>query len=71
MVNNKQEPAKGVGSALTIFINLVRRIDQISFVMIVICMALMAGLVSAQVFFRYALSSSIDSADELSRLFFV
>ena len=39
--------------------------------MIVICMAMMAVLVAAQVFFRYALSSSIDSADELSRLFFV
>ncbi|WP_322187404.1 TRAP transporter small permease [Fulvimarina sp. 2208YS6-2-32] len=34
-------------------------------------MAAMTILVAAQVFFRYVLSSSIDSADELSRLFFV
>ena len=34
-------------------------------------MAGMAMLVSAQVFMRYVMSSSIDAADELSRLFFV
>ena len=71
MADNRQEPAQGAGSAIRIFMNFVLRIDQISFVVIVTCMGLMAGLVSAQVFFRYALSSSIDSADELSRLFFV
>ena len=60
-----------VGSAFTLLINLVRGIDRVSFWAVVICMGLMALLVSAQVFFRYILSSSIDSADELSRLFFV
>src|SRR6056297_2133370 len=34
-------------------------------------MAGMATLVSAQVFMRYVMSSSIDAADELSRLFFI
>ena len=60
-----------IGSAFTLLINLVRGIDRVSFWAVVICMGLMALLVSAQVFFRYILSSSIDSADELSRLFFV
>lgn len=35
------------------------------------CMAMMTIIVCTQVFFRYVLSSSIDSADELSRLMFV
>jgi TRAP-type C4-dicarboxylate transport system permease small subunit len=34
-------------------------------------MAGMAGLVSFQVFMRYALSSSLDWAEEIARLFFV
>lgn len=46
-------------------------VDRVSFVVIVAAMGAMAILVAAQVFFRYALSSSIDSADELSRLLFV
>lgn len=45
--------------------------DQASFVAIVAVMAAMTILVAVQVFVRYVLSSSIDSADELSRLFFV
>jgi len=68
---NNQEPVSTPGSIFTLLVNLVRGIDRLSFWAIVICMALMAALVSAQVFFRYILSSSIDSADELSRLFFV
>jgi TRAP-type C4-dicarboxylate transport system permease small subunit len=69
--DNKQEPVAATGSIFTLLINVVRSIDRLSFWAIVLCMALMAVLVSAQVFFRYILSSSIDSADELSRLFFV
>lgn len=46
-------------------------IDRVSFVAIVAAMGGMAALVATQVLFRYALSSSIDSADELSRLLFV
>jgi TRAP-type C4-dicarboxylate transport system permease small subunit len=39
--------------------------------MIVVAMAAMTLMVTLQVFWRYVLSSSIDSADEVSRLFFV
>ncbi|MER0239988.1 TRAP transporter small permease [Fulvimarina sp. MAC8] len=56
---------------LTPFIAIVRAFDRVSAVGVIVAMAAMAALVSAQVFFRYVLSSSIDSADELSRLFFV
>ncbi|MEE2951398.1 MAG: TRAP transporter small permease [Pseudomonadota bacterium] len=50
---------------------LVRAVDRVSAAVTIAAMAGMAGLVAAQVFYRYVLSSSIDSADELSRLFFV
>lgn len=46
-------------------------IDALSRWVIVLMMAGMAISVSLQVFHRYVLSSSVDSADELSRLFFV
>ena len=59
------------GPVLSAAIASIRWVDRLSYVAIVVAMAAMTGLVSAQVFFRYALSSSIDSADELSRLFFV
>jgi TRAP-type C4-dicarboxylate transport system permease small subunit len=56
---------------LRAFKSLIRSLDRISFSVVVLVMAAMTILVVAQVFFRYILSSSIDSADELSRLFFV
>lgn len=46
-------------------------IDRLSYGVIVAVMAAMTVVVSLQVFWRYVLGSSIDSADELSRLFFV
>jgi TRAP-type C4-dicarboxylate transport system permease small subunit len=46
-------------------------IDRTSYYAIILAMGLMTLLVSAQVFARFVLSTSIDSADELSRLFFV
>jgi TRAP-type C4-dicarboxylate transport system permease small subunit len=46
-------------------------IDRLSLVVVVIVMGLMVTIVSVQVLLRYALDSSLDSADELSRLFFV
>lgn len=46
-------------------------IDRASYVGVVITMATMTLLVTAQVVTRYGFNSSIDSADELSRLFFV
>lgn len=49
----------------------VEAFDKASMVVIVVAMAAMTLMVSLQVFWRYVLSSSIDSADEVSRLFFV
>ncbi|MGQ9370758.1 TRAP transporter small permease [Azospirillum sp. ST 5-10] len=46
-------------------------LDRLTYGVIVVVMAAMAIIVSLQVFWRYVLGSSIDSADELSRLFFV
>lgn len=46
-------------------------IDRGSYYAILTTMGLMTLLVSAQVFARYLLADSIDSASELSRLFFV
>jgi TRAP-type C4-dicarboxylate transport system permease small subunit len=46
-------------------------LDKVSFGIIVAAMAAMTIMVSLQVFWRYVLGSSIDSADEVSRLFFV
>lgn len=46
-------------------------LDRTSYYAILVAMALMTVLVSTQVFARYVLGTSIDSADELSRLFFV
>ena len=49
----------------------VEAFDRISMIVIVAAMAAMTLMVSLQVVWRYVLSSSIDSADEVSRLFFV
>jgi len=51
--------------------SLIRAIDGCSYWVVIATTAAMTILVSLQVFYRYALSSSIDSADELSRLFFI
>lgn len=45
--------------------------DATTYWAIVAVMGLMATIVSLQVFWRYVLGSSIDSADELSRLCFI
>ncbi|MFN2331680.1 MAG: TRAP transporter small permease [Halomonas sp.] len=50
---------------------LIERIDMATYGAIVVAMALMTTFISLQVFWRYVLGSSIDSANELSRLFFV
>ena len=47
------------------------RIDSATAKVLIFTMGLMAVLVCTQVFFRYVLSSSIDWADEMSRLMFV
>jgi TRAP-type C4-dicarboxylate transport system permease small subunit len=46
-------------------------IDRVVYGIIIAAMTGMTGLVAVQVFVRYVMSSSIDSADELSRLFFI
>lgn len=46
-------------------------IDRLSYGAIAVTMLGMSAIVIAQVITRYVLNSSIDSADELSRLFFV
>ncbi len=55
----------------TLYRQIVRWVDQASYAGVVITMAAMTILVTAQVVTRYLFDSSIDSADELSRLFFV
>lgn len=47
------------------------RLDSITAKVLIASMGAMAALVCTQVFFRYVLSSSIDWADEISRLMFV
>lgn len=49
----------------------VERLDAITYWGIVVVMGLMVTIVALQVFWRYVLGSSIDAADELSRLCFV
>lgn len=53
------------------FLHALALFDRTSYYAILVAMGMMTLLVSAQVFARYVLSTSIDSADELSRLFFV
>lgn len=50
---------------------ILRSIDRVSQWLLVLAMAGMTSIVSIQVLFRYVFNYSIDSADELSRLFFV
>ncbi len=64
-------PATGSTRAARVLQAVLRPVDRASFWAIVAVMAAMTLLVSAQVFVRYVLGSSIDSADELSRLFFI
>lgn len=49
----------------------VERLDAVTYWGIVVVMGLMVTIVALQVFWRYVLGSSIDAADELSRLCFV
>ena len=51
--------------------NILLKFDRLSRYLLVFTMGFMTVLVIMQVFFRYALSNSIDWADEVSRLMFV
>lgn len=55
-------------AALRSFVTLM---DRASYWGVVVTLGMMTTLVTAQVITRYGFNSSIDSADELSRLFFV
>lgn len=65
------EDAALAASLFRQFRRFVAGVDRASFVAVAAAMAGMAGLVAMQVFFRYALSNSIDWAEEVARLFFV
>ena len=54
-----------------ILLSFLALVDRTSYWGVVIAMGMMTALVTAQVIMRYGFNSSIDSADELSRLFFV
>lgn len=57
--------------ALRIFKAFLDKVDFVAYWTVIVVMATMTVIVVTQVFYRYVLSSSIDAADELSRLFFV
>lgn len=69
MTSSSMGPAQA--GPLSLLMRLTSRIDRAVYFVIIGVMAAMTALVAAQVFYRYFLSSSIDSADELSRLFFI
>lgn len=68
-------PIDSTGGPLGLWMNryeqLLGYVDRLSWLAIVLAMGSMVILVSVQVFMRYVLSSSIDSAAEISRLLFV
>ena len=69
-VNDPDEPAR-TGSLFSACRRWLDRLDTMSKVLVILAMAVMAALVVTQVFFRYALSNSIDWAEEIARLAFV
>ena len=71
MSNDATPPGPAPAGPVARLRGAVDTVDGLSRWVIVATMAGMALLVSAQVFMRYVMSSSIDAADELSRLFFV
>lgn len=59
------------GPSFRLLIAALRAVDWLSYWIIVPVMAAMSLILAAQVVARYGLGTSIDSANELSRLFFV
>jgi len=53
------------------YFQFLKKVDKLSYLAVCASMGLMTFIVSVQVILRYFFSHSIDSADELSRLFFV
>ncbi|RXJ74192.1 TRAP transporter permease DctQ [Veronia nyctiphanis] len=54
-----------------LFENVLSRIDAVARSVLLTCMVVMISVVASQVFMRYVLNSSIDWADEVSRMAFV
>ncbi len=69
MTSTVQGPA--FAGPLLFLRRLIENVDRVFYGIIIAAMAAMTGLVAVQVFVRFVMSSSIDSADELSRLFFI
>ncbi len=65
------KPVDQLNPGLQFYKAALEHIDRATAKVLITSMGLMAILVCVQVFFRYALSSSIDWADEMSRLMFV
>lgn len=59
------------GATFLAYRNFVAHCDRLSRWFVVAAMGFMAAIVSVQVLMRYGFNYSIDSADELARLFFV
>jgi TRAP-type C4-dicarboxylate transport system permease small subunit len=78
MLQGKEQKPRPGGDAESVFPaswlrvrGWVEALDKASFAVIILAMSAMTIMVSLQVFWRYVLGSSIDSADEVSRLLFV
>lgn len=68
---NMKPEAQASSTLRRVFERVLTATDLVSYWAIIAAMSMMTLLVAAQVFTRYVLDMSIDSADELSRLFFV
>lgn len=71
MSDSSSFAAEAPTGPLRSLMSLTRGLDRVSYWVVIAVMTVMTILVSLQVFTRYVLASSIDSADELSRLFFI
>lgn len=71
MITSRTEGSAVAGPLFARLRSALAALDAISRWLVIVAMAAMATLVIGQVFFRYALSSSIDWAEEMARLAFV
>lgn len=67
----EEEPPAPAGVLFLTARSLLDRVDRLSYCLVAMVMGAMTLIVAVQVLLRYAFASSIDSADELARLFFV
>lgn len=69
--SNEPGPATSVAGPAVLYDRVLNLIDRVSSVGVMTAMAVMAIVISLQVFFRYVLNSSLDWGEELPRLCFV